>query len=61
MNGWLGEVQALQTSLNAARAKLAAMNRRRDRQPAGPVNLNMPVITAPPKEKLRAILMAGSK
>lgn len=40
-NGWLGEVQGLQVSLEAARTKLAAL----DRQAlAGRVNLGLPVI-----------------
>ncbi|MFI9811408.1 hypothetical protein [Saccharothrix variisporea] len=45
MNGWLGEVQGLQVSLNEAARKLAGFDRARDRQPAGTVNLGMPVIT----------------
>ena len=41
-NGWLGEIQGLTVSLDAARAKLDAL----DRRPAaeGPVMLGMPVI-----------------
>ncbi|MGW3473411.1 hypothetical protein ACWDKQ_34285 [Saccharopolyspora sp. NPDC000995] len=44
-NGWLGEVQGLQVSLDAAARKLVSLDRMRDRQPTGPVNLGMPVIT----------------
>jgi hypothetical protein len=44
-NGWLGEVAGLNASLHAAAQKLAGLDRMRDRQPAGPVNLGIPVIT----------------
>ena len=47
MNGWLGEVQGLQSSLAAATKKLVNLDRMRDRQPAGPVSLGMPIITDP--------------
>ncbi|GAA0547682.1 site-specific integrase [Paractinoplanes ferrugineus] len=43
LNGWLGEVQGLQTSLNAAEAKLAALDRAAKRP--GPVPLGLPTIT----------------
>jgi hypothetical protein len=36
MNGWRGEVQGLQISLDAARARLATLDRIRDRQCADP-------------------------
>lgn len=45
MNGWLGEVQGLQVSLAAAVAKLATLDRIRDRPNPGPVTLGIPVIT----------------
>ncbi|WP_410570713.1 tyrosine-type recombinase/integrase [Amycolatopsis sp. cmx-4-61] len=43
-NGWLGEVAGLDTSLNEASRKLVSLDRTRDRQPAGPVNLGIPII-----------------
>ncbi|WIN00039.1 site-specific integrase [Actinoplanes oblitus] len=43
-NGWLGEVQGLRVSLDAARSKLGAL----DRQPStGPVDLGLPVVRDP--------------
>jgi hypothetical protein len=45
LNGWLGEVDGLQTSLRAASAKLVTLDRMRDRPPAGAVSLGMPIIT----------------
>jgi hypothetical protein len=45
LNGWLGEVQGLETSLNEAARKLVSLDRARDREPAGPVNLGIPIIT----------------
>jgi integrase len=47
MNGWLGEVQGLQGSLDAATRKLVSLDRIRNRQPTGPVNLGIPVIATP--------------
>lgn len=47
MNGWLGEIEGLTASLKAANRKLVSLDRTRDRQPTGPVNLGMPVITDP--------------
>jgi hypothetical protein len=47
MNGWLGEIEGLTASLKAANRKLASLDRMRDRQPTGPINLGMPVITDP--------------
>jgi hypothetical protein len=44
INGWLGEVQGLQASLEAARRKLASVDRAARAKPAGPVNLETPVI-----------------
>jgi integrase len=49
MNGWLGEVQGLQVSLNEATRKLVGMDRTRDRQAADPVDLPMPEITTRPR------------
>jgi hypothetical protein len=45
LNGWLGEVAGLDASLQAAARKLASLDRMRARQPGGPVNLGIPVIT----------------
>ncbi|MFI1996665.1 tyrosine-type recombinase/integrase [Actinoplanes sp. NPDC020271] len=47
INGWLGEVQGLQTSLTKAQEKLAGLDRSiaRGRSVGGPVNLGMPTIT----------------
>ncbi len=42
MNGWLGEVQGLQTSLDAATKKLVSLDRQ---QPGDRVNLGMPIIS----------------
>lgn len=44
LNGWLGEVAGLDASLNEASRKLVSLDRARERQPAGPVNLGIPVI-----------------
>ncbi|MGH4020283.1 MAG: tyrosine-type recombinase/integrase [Pseudonocardiaceae bacterium] len=44
-NGWLGEVQGLQVSLNAARKKLASLDRlARNTTSTGPVNIGVPII-----------------
>ena len=48
LNSWLGEVEGLKVSLQAASRKLVSLDRTRDRQPSGPVNLGIPVITDPP-------------
>lgn len=45
LNGWLGEVAGLDASLNEASRKLVSLDRARERQPTGPVNLGIPVIT----------------
>ncbi|MGH3799647.1 MAG: hypothetical protein ACRDTD_05825 [Pseudonocardiaceae bacterium] len=45
LNGWLGEVQGLQISLNAAAKKLVNLDQIRERQPTNPVNLGIPAIT----------------
>jgi hypothetical protein len=47
MNGWLGEVQGLQTSRDAAAKKLVALDRRiaqASREGAGSTNLGIPVV-----------------
>ena len=44
MNGWLGEVQGLQVSLDAAANKLANLERMRNQRPTDPVSLGIPVI-----------------
>ncbi|MEU4674056.1 hypothetical protein AB0F91_40375 [Amycolatopsis sp. NPDC023774] len=46
-NGWLAEVTGLQTSLNEAARKLASLDRAHERQPAGHVNLGLPIIVGP--------------
>jgi hypothetical protein len=43
-NGWLGEVQGLQISLDAARTKLAGLDRAQRTDGAGLTQLGMPVI-----------------
>jgi hypothetical protein len=43
-NGWLGEVQALQISLDAARAKLANLDRP---TPSGSTSLGIPTLRRP--------------
>jgi site-specific recombinase XerD len=45
VNGWLGEVQGLQISLDAAATKLAALDRIRGQPTPGPVALGMPILT----------------
>lgn len=50
MNGWLGEVQGLQTSLDAAAKKLVALDRtitQPSRTTAALANLGIPTITRP--------------
>jgi hypothetical protein len=50
MNGWLGEVQGLQTSLGAAAKKLVALDRtitQSSRATAAPANLGIPTTTRP--------------
>lgn len=44
LNGWLGEVQGLQVSLNEATRKLVELDKRGRHRPEGPVDLGMPVI-----------------
>jgi hypothetical protein len=43
-NGWLGEVQGLQVSAEAARNKLAALDRLTRNRPRASVDLGMPII-----------------
>jgi hypothetical protein len=44
-NGWLGEVQGLQVSLDAARKKLASLERlARNNATTGPINIGMPIL-----------------
>nr|WSW49646.1 hypothetical protein OG296_42180 [Streptomyces sp. NBC_01001] len=45
-NGWLGEVEGLQVSLNAAMAKLASLNRTSTDGRPQLVDLGMPLFTA---------------
>ena len=48
MNGWLGEVQGLEVSLNAAKRKLASPDRSIERnRRTGPTDLGMPAISNP--------------
>lgn len=44
LNGWLGEVQGLQVSIEAAANKLANLERMRNRRPVDQVSLGIPVI-----------------
>ena len=48
MNGWLGEVQGLEVSLEAAKRKLASLDRSIERNSlTGPTDLGMPAISNP--------------
>jgi hypothetical protein len=48
MNGWLGEVQGLEVSLEAAKRKLASLDRSIERsRRSGPTDLGMPAISNP--------------
>jgi len=51
MNGWLGEVQGLQTSRDAAARKLVALDRTiaQANQAPGSTNLGIPTITRAPR------------
>ena len=55
INGWAGEAEGLQVSLQAARTKLASLRRTPDPRPSGNTLLGIPVIrgshesTAPPR------------
>lgn len=44
MNGWLGEVEGLQISLDAARAKLVALDRAKPTPGTSITNLGIPLI-----------------
>ena len=50
MNGWLGEVQGLQASLEAAKGKLTSLDRNLERirttQNNGTTDLGIPIITS---------------
>lgn len=48
INGWLGEVEGLKVSLDAAARKVVSLDRMPDRQP-GPVNLGVPIIAKSPR------------
>jgi hypothetical protein len=43
-NGWLGEVQGLQISLDAARKKLTSLDRLARNTALGPINIGMPAV-----------------
>ncbi len=45
INSWLGEVQGLQTSLEAAKRKLASADRAARTKPTRPTDLGIPVVT----------------
>jgi hypothetical protein len=48
MNGWLGEVQGLEVSLEAAKRKLVSLDRSLERsRNNGPIHLAVPVIGRP--------------
>ncbi|MEX5637787.1 integrase [Parafrankia sp. FMc2] len=49
-NGWLGEVQGLQVSLNAAKTKLSSLDRTRPRSPGRIADLDIPVIGSPSRD-----------
>lgn len=54
MNGWLGEVQGLQVSLDAARSKLTSLDRTLSRTIAdGRIDLGVPVVSPRPKADRR--------
>jgi hypothetical protein len=44
INGWLGEVEGLQVSLNAARSKLSALDRTARNASPGAADLGMPAV-----------------
>jgi len=46
-NGWLGEVQALQVSLDAAQGKLTNLDRLTS---TGPTNLGIPALRGPDRD-----------
>ena len=47
-NGWLGEIQGLQISLDAAKRKLASLDRSIERnRHTRPTDLGMPIISDP--------------
>lgn len=44
-NGWLGKVQGLQVSLDAARKKPASLDRLARNNNTGPVDMGMPIVS----------------
>lgn len=46
LNGWSSEVAGLDVSLQSATIRLTGLDRMRDRQPSGPVNVGIP--SSPP-------------
>lgn len=51
MNGWLGEVQGLKVSFEAAKGKLATLDRSMQRDHTnGPTNLGIPIIKDPQRQ-----------
>jgi hypothetical protein len=50
INGWLGEVEGLQISLNAARAKLAVLDRTARNTAHGTADLGMPAYRPAPSQ-----------
>ena len=59
LNGWRGEVTGLEISLREAAQKLVSLDRMRDRQPAGPINLTVYVSAkfGSPLPKIRHLLV----
>ncbi len=47
LNGWLGEVHGLQTSLEAAKTKLTSLDRQPTAPPGTLTDLGIPVLSAP--------------
>jgi hypothetical protein len=45
LNGWVGEIQGLQVSLDAAAKKVVSLDRMRAREDSRSVNFGMPVIS----------------
>jgi hypothetical protein len=51
MNGWRGEVQGLQVSLDAAKAKLASIKRSQNNPRSSLTDLGMPLIDDPERQR----------
>lgn len=49
-NGWLGEVQGLQVSLNAAKTKLSSLDRKPPSPPGRITDLGIPIIGSPSRD-----------